>query len=270
MRKLIIMIIVVLYICPAISNAQVDLEYPSMTTDKEILFMDIPWGETIESSLSVLKESFPEISIVSYEYYPGKNNHIIAVTASDSFHDYDAVFLPVLYSEYVNTIYCISGNVKNLQDNDAHYSIGMVAGHPIEEAVLKYIVNHDYGLYGAEYTFSLNNSDILSGEMKYADLKEKLISKYGLPYINTIDEKMTSGESCLWFGANGTGACLYYYTYDKVKSDSLYYNKEVLRLNYGTTDCNDIFMNAKAEHEQIENEKIQNALDKIKNDDSGL
>lgn len=158
------------------------------STDKEILFKDIPWGTNYTDVDNILGE-FNLLKIAGESFQTKSIDDII-------YGDYKGIDFKY------NDINIIGSSLDNNVD---------VAGYTPEkiQVFLSYvpvngIITHadeDSSLYGAQYEFLPINIDQME-----SDLKEKLSSLYGEPSEEKNDKDWlnTSMHYTFWYGANDT------------------------------------------------------------------
>ncbi len=171
---------------------------PVQSTDKEILFRDVPWGINFNET----KELLPE-----FELYGNTLDGLNAISTDD-------VLKGKLYGDYDGYDGAISFYAIPTLSPDID-----VAGYPIYSLYLYYTYSTDDDfsidddntiLYGAQYEFEEpQNLDSM-----YSDLTDKLSQIYGEP-SDTYDTatNLVKGTYTCWYGAKDTVVALQSYDY---------------------------------------------------------
>lgn len=240
MKKIVFVFCVIAFLSSVFS-------YGFCETKDELLFLNIPWGTTERDTSSAIENYFgAELKKVS-KIYPNYE-----IKSSFNFTDPAHVFLPYYETDNIETesIYYSPADSK---------TVLTIAGWPVYNVEARYIQSgYIWKLFEAEYNFDLfKNDDSFTYKMIYDDLYEKLANKYGIP-----DKSYENGVQyyVMWYGANETVLIL---AHDDFIVESV-------RLNYGTTAVNNMFINYIEKKQQEEQQKHQELVDKIKEDNSGI
>lgn len=168
------------------------------STDKEILFRDIPWGTNFNDTQTLLPE---------FELYGSSMEGLSAIGTKE-------ILTGQMYNSDNNYDGEISFYAMPLISPDID-----VAGYPIYNMYLYYTYSTDNDfllsdnntvLYGAQYEFDKPQNL----ELMYSDLSNKLSEIYGNPsetYNN--DGYLSKGMYTCWYGANDTAVALQSYDY---------------------------------------------------------
>lgn len=245
------------------------------TTEKDILFLSIPWMSDIDSALDDTRNdvyySNEEVTLIPDTSYLG----IKYDEVSRNFSDPQGQILPSLISDSVQTKRVVFTNPDSVGGREIGQSLGKVGGYPVGRITMLFVNDSDdiYRLYSGKYSF-IESADVDS-LTQFMDFQAKLTSLYGEPYTYVYDGR--EGESdwtfteycCVWIGKNNSAVILtyrYYYTGFLAGDDYVY-------LEYGTTAANSIFDSA-IENAAIAEEKARQEAEarrqEIFADNSGL
>lgn len=171
---------------PTIENDEI--EEPINICDKEILFMNIPWG----TSFTEVNDMHGELGLW------GLNGDVFK-----TFSVYDIIIGEYEGIDFEYSDINIIGNCSNSELEVAGYTttdVSLYFAYDIVNGSLPKTENES-SLYGGQYVFSTENLDGM-----YSDLKEKLISLYGEPNKTTYktDYLDLSYKYTWWFGKNDT------------------------------------------------------------------
>lgn len=173
------------------------------STDKEILFRDVPWGTNFDETQKLLPE---------FDLYGSTMEGLNAIGTKE-----------VLTGKMYNSNSDYDGEIS-------YYAMPLispdidVAGYPVYCFYLYYTYSTENGfsltddntvLYGAEYEFE-EPQDL---EAMYSDLTNKLSEIYGEP-SDSYDTAnyLVSGTYTCWYGANDTVVALQSYDYGEQTS----------------------------------------------------
>lgn len=242
----------------------------SQTTDIEILFLGIPWGSTSVDTISAVKQVFPAINSEKAEQSPGPE---ISGVMHKSYNYSDEEHRCFSYYESENvevTSYKLENTISHHANYDYMGYVGNVAGHNVDSIEVRFIDSGNYGFFSACYSITVSEDDLISCIDRYQDIKDKLIQLYGNPFSYDISghdimgEK--TGECSNWKGENGSAVTISYEDY----STGYLRGNGYIRINYGTTACNSIFIDADAKAEADTQAKIDDEKKAIANDNTGL
>lgn len=177
---------------------------PEPSTNKEILFRDIPWGINFNETKELLSD---------FELHGNTLDGLGAVTTDD-------VLKGNIYGDGNNYDGAISFYAMPVLSPEID-----VAGYPIRGFHLYYTYLTENGfsfdddntvLYGAQYEFE----EPQNLESMYSDLSSKLSEIYGEPSdtSSSVTAFGTKKEYTQWYGANDTVVALQSYDYGDEKS----------------------------------------------------
>lgn len=192
-------------------------EAPASTTEKEILFRNIPYGTDGQTFVETLKESG-----INGGLKAGKCNS----WERNPFDGY------LTYKKTMNDAgYVYTASPKGFQ----------VAGYDVSQIEAYFLHGYDdENVYDAKeksqfYFGRYYMEDVLDKEAAYENLLSKLTGLYGQPQVLTgSDHSGTQTTYCIqafWYGANDTGLMLYHYYRVSDKTGAVTYS--ALQLEYG-------------------------------------
>lgn len=165
-----------------------DDEYVNLSTDKEIIFRDIPWG----TSFSDVDEILGDMNLMNISGEDFQTKSIDDIILGDyKGLDFEYTDINIIASAMNNEIE-VAGYTTN--GIDLYFSYV-----PNNEVLNK--TEEESALYGAKYTFGTTNINQMS-----EDLKNKLKATYGEPVKESTDSDIWGNEYeyVFWRGSNDT------------------------------------------------------------------
>lgn len=247
--KFCIFMFCVLFLLSARAIAEKATEYDA-TTDKRILFSNIPWNITVselDNSLEALGVEFRS----TYSEYGNAGSSLSA--SSTSFGD--GTVVPIVGSKHVPT------RVYWIQPENTFTPLLKVAGHSVSWIYASFYNKYPTSLY--ELDIHVSSNKLISAEQQYGDLKDKLTVLYGEPHCYFNEDPSTDTYCSVWLGSDDTAVYLKRYHFKRRNSESV-------SLCYGLASSCDAFLRIE-EQATIESEQRKNeVLDNIADDYSGL
>ena len=184
------------------------------STDKEILFRDIPWGTSYTDAVQ-LQPDFDWYTIAFDESRITTLNEILTGDVSwDGYNNNGLDFLAMPFSDHETDV---AGYTTS--DIYMYFAYTPVDGVLTRDESLT-------ALYGAKYEFEPQNLQSM-----YDDIKSKLTSLYGDPADVTADKNWTGAKNTYtwWYGANDSVVVLGKSDFSEVDSD---FYKDELWISY--------------------------------------
>ena len=220
------------------------------TTDKGILFSNIPWNITV----SDFNNNLDAIGIKFRSTYTEYGNARYSISLSSTAFG-DGTVIPIISSKYVPT------REYWIQPENVYSNLCEVAGHSVSWMYASFYNQYPTSLY--EIDIHIASSKLISEAEQYNDLKRKLTALYGDPH-SYFDENLSGTTNCsVWIGSDDTAVYLKHYQFKESNSESVI-------LSYGLQTSGDTFLRIE-EQAIIKSEQRKNdALDSIADDYSGL